>query len=343
MKIIHTADIHLDSPLSQVKDSVKRRFELLKALANLSEYAENNDVSAIIVAGDLFDDKFTTAQTVESVADIIGKSSACWYVLQGNHGDSSPYLQLNARCRNLNLFGDDWTCYDIQNVTICGRELGGADKERYAELRLRTDRYNIVTLHGDVDDDSYGVIDGKALAKSGANYVALGHRHALQQFKFGTVRACYSGVLEPRGFDETADTGFILIDTDKDEIRFVSQAIRRVVTVTVDVSGIGGDIALQRAISDAVQGESPRNYLNVLFVGVLSSDVHLDMVARDSLNDKFFALRLEDKTTSPYDWNALAEEVSLRGEFVKLALKISDESTRSDVLKFGMNMLNGEE
>ena len=38
MKIIHTADIHLDSPLSQVKDPVKRRYELLQALANLSVF-----------------------------------------------------------------------------------------------------------------------------------------------------------------------------------------------------------------------------------------------------------------------------------------------------------------
>ncbi|MCX4286110.1 MAG: metallophosphoesterase, partial [Clostridia bacterium] len=60
MKIIHTADIHLDSPLSGVKDSKRRRFELLTALANMSEYANNYGVQAIIVAGDLFDDKYTS-------------------------------------------------------------------------------------------------------------------------------------------------------------------------------------------------------------------------------------------------------------------------------------------
>ena len=37
MKIIHTADIHLDSPLSQVGDSAVRRHELLRAVADMAE------------------------------------------------------------------------------------------------------------------------------------------------------------------------------------------------------------------------------------------------------------------------------------------------------------------
>ena len=46
MKIIHTADIHLDSPLSQVGDSAVRRHELLRAVADMAEYADNNGVAA---------------------------------------------------------------------------------------------------------------------------------------------------------------------------------------------------------------------------------------------------------------------------------------------------------
>ncbi len=343
MKIIHTADIHLDSPLSQVKDSVKRRYELLAALKNIAEYAENNGVAAIIVAGDLFDDKFTTVQTINSVADIINGGNASWYILKGNHGDSVPYEKLAALCKKAYFFGEEFTYYNIGNITICGRELGINDAEHYRTLNLDSSRYNIVVLHGDIDDDAYGSIDRKTLSALPVNYVALGHRHSFSKFKFGRVPVCYSGVLEARGFDENAQTGFVELDTEADAFRFVPQFIRRVATVNIDVSDIVSDIALNAKILDAIQDESSKNYLNVVFSGTLSQGVHLDLVANEILQDKFFALRIENRTSVPMDLNALMQEVSLRGEFVKLAMQIDDEKFREEVLKTGLTALAGEE
>lgn len=342
MKIIHTADIHLDSPLSQVKDPIKRRYELLTALKNLADYAENNGVKAVIVAGDLFDDKFVSAQTVQSVADIINRNSAEWYILQGNHGDNSPYNKLSALCAKAHFFGNEFVYYNLENVTICGRELGQNDAECYRTLNLDSSRYNIVALHGDIDDVKYGYIDRKTLSSLPISYVALGHRHAFSAFKFGRVPVCYSGVLEPRGFDETEQTGFVEIDTDANAFRFIPQAIRRVSTVNIDVTNVNGDVALSSKISDLIQGESPKNYLNVSFCGTLSQGVHLELVANEVLQDRFFALRIEDRTVSPYDVNAIAQEVSLRGEFVKLAMKIQDENLRAEVLKTGLSALAGK-
>ena len=342
MKIIHCADIHLDSPLVGVKEATRRRHELLVALSNMSEYANNNGVSAIIVAGDLFDDSFTTPQTVESVADVVKTSSATWFVLRGNHGGSAPYDRLQQLCPEGRFFGDDWTYYNLANVTICGRELGVSDVERWRELSLDSSRYNVVVLHGDVDDDSYGLIDKRVLASSGARYVALGHRHVFSEHKFGTVRACYSGVLEARGFDETADTGFIEIDTDTDKIRFVRQAIRSVVTKQIDVTNVTSDVSLHRVIMDATSDVSPRNYLNVVFCGAVSDGLHVDMVARQALEDRFFALRIKDETTAKVDLQSLSQEISLRGEFVKLAMQVEDEKLRDEILKLGLSALNGE-
>lgn len=342
MKIIHTGDIHLDSPLAGVKNSEARRHELLTALANMSEYANNNGVSAIIVAGDLFDDKFATAQTVQSVADIVKTSKAEWFVLRGNHGGSAPYEKLRELCPQIHFFDNTWAYYSLGNVTICGRELGHDDVSKWSELSLDTSRYNIVVLHGDVDDDSYGLLDRRALSNSGAKYVALGHRHAFAEHKFGIVRGCYCGVLEARGFDEPTDTGFIEIDTDTDRLRFIKQAIRSVVTKRIDITNVTSDIALQRAITDAVADVSPRNYLNVVFCGTLSGGLHLDLVAKQILEDRFFALRVKDETHTKIDLQALMQEVSLRGEFVKLAMTVQDEKLRNEILKLGLAALNGE-
>ena len=342
MKIIHTADVHLDSPLVGVANATTRRHELLTALMRLNEYANNNGVQAIVVAGDLFDENSVSDQTIRSVADIVKSGTASWFVLKGNHGGSAPYEKLAKLCPDVHFFGDTWTKYNLDGVTICGRELGVNDEAEWSNLSLDKSSYNVLVLHGDVDDPAYGLIDKKAIANSGANYVALGHRHAFAAQKFGSVKGCYCGVLEARGFDETADTGCVLIDTDADTIRFVPLAIRKVENVVLDVSNISSDIALQNKISDVVAETSPRNYLNLVLTGQADTDLHVEMVARQALEGKFFALRVKDATTLKIDLQALSEEISLRGEFVKLASEIQDEKLRNAVLKMGLNYLNGE-
>lgn len=342
MKIIHTADIHLDSPLIGVKDPVLRRTELLRALKRLSDYAANIQAEAIIVAGDLFDDQFTKEQTVLSVADIIKGSCAKWFVMQGNHGSDAPYKQLKSLCDVL-LFGSDWTEYSCGNVSIVGRELGADDQARWQSLNLDSSRFNILVLHGDADDDRYGEINKKVIAQSHANYVALGHRHAYASFKFGNVQGCYSGVLEARGFDETAQSGFVVIDTDLGKAEFVPQFIRRVETVKLNVSKVNSEIDLEKKLLDAVSQTDTNNYLNLILCGTNPQGVRCEYVAKNVLANRFFALRIKDETQTQYNLSELKQEISLRGEFVKLALEIEDEQKRQEVLKLGLAVLNGEE
>ena len=342
MKIIHTADIHLDSPLTGVARPSERRMELVGALGDLAEYADRNGVSAIIIAGDLFDDKFATRQTVNGVADIVRRSRADWFILRGNHGGKAPYELLGNLCPQIRFFGEAWTPYSFGNVTICGRESGVNDAAYWRQLRLDPTRYNIVVLHGDADDPSYGLIDAKVLSESGARYVALGHRHSFCELRFGNVRGCYSGALEPRGFDEQAPTGFVEIDTDADRIKFVPHCMRAVVTKKLDVTGIDSDVALEREVYNAIRDVPPRNYLNFVFCGEIGDGLHLILVAKRALEGKFFALRVKDETRARIDVNAVSKEISLRGEFVKLAMTIENEELRNDVIKLGLAALNGE-
>ena len=346
MKIIHTADIHLDSPLTHASNRQKRRLELLQALSNLSEYANNNDVSAIIVAGDLFDDQFATTKTVQGVADIVASSSATWFVLQGNHaqgtveyGAINPYQKLKQLCPQVKFFGQDWQTYTLDDVNICGRELGTNDQAMWQQLDLPQTGYNILVLHADVDDDKYGLVDKKAIANSGAHYVALGHRHAFAEHKFGKVTGAYCGVLEPRGFDENAQTGFVVIDTDKKSLAFVPQAIRSVQTVTVDVSNVQSEIALQNTLLGATSQVDARNYLNLVIVGNLGAELNMQ-TATQCLQGRFFSLRIEDKTQIAFDLQKLSQEVSLRGEFVRQVLQLPEQD-QAEILKLGLTLLSG--
>ena len=60
MKIIHCADIHLDSKMSAnlTKEKAReRKTELLTTFQNMVAYGAEQGVAAIIIAGDLFDTK----------------------------------------------------------------------------------------------------------------------------------------------------------------------------------------------------------------------------------------------------------------------------------------------
>lgn len=342
MKIIHTADIHLDSPLTGVADSKLRRAELLRAFANMSDYADNNGIDAIIVAGDLFDDQYVSKTTVATVAQIVNGSRAQWFVLQGNHGSAEPYLALKELCPKIKMFGEDWKYYTLGNVCICGRELGVNDAAYWKTFAPLASAYNVLALHGDVDSDAYGAIDKKIIAATPVSYVALGHRHTFATHKFGRVVACYCGVLEPRGFDEAGETGFVVLDTETNKVKFVPQYLRRVENVRVDVTSVTTDLALEKLILDSVAHVSARNYLNLEFFGALCDGVRAERVAQVVLTGKYFALRIKNFTTVPYDVQKLKKEVSLRGEFVKLALEIEDPTERNEVLDMGLRALVGE-
>ncbi len=340
MKFIHTADLHLDSALCGVADGKKRRSELVSALKYISDYAENIGATGIIVAGDLFDEKNVADGTIKNVAQIIADSNAEWYIVQGNHGAKTSYDRLYSLCPKVHYFGDEWTTYQIENVVICGKEL---DSRPWQNLPLSAENYNIVVLHGDVDDPSYGTIDKKMLATSPVNYVALGHRHSFSIQQFGKVFGAYSGTPEPRGFDEAFQTGFVVIDTSENKTKFVPHAIRSISNVTIDISNVQNDVELQNKILSETQTIPAQNYLNLTLIGVFNQGVRPTFVANEFLEGRFFALRVKDQTKPNIDIDALSKEVSLRGEFVALVQQLEDENLKQKVLAMGLNALSGGE
>ena len=343
MKFIHCADIHLDSPLQGVANAKLRRQELFDALYKMFVYAQNINADGIIIAGDLFDGAVSES-TVKNVAQLFNDSNLPIFVLKGNHGNDGGYFALQQQTNaNVYYFGNDFTYYTLGDVCICGVELDGVtDRAKWEKFSVDESNYNIVVLHGDVDSQAYGLISKDALARSKANYVALGHRHFFATHKAGKVPMVYSGVLEARGFDENQPTGFVVIDTDQRTHTFVQQAIRTICNVTVDATNINNDVQLFNAVVSQTANVSARDYLNLTVVGTLNKDVSLTRL-KEKLEGQHFALRLQDQTTVAFDIDALLRERSLRGEFVRLASQIDDERTRNDVLRIGISTLMDEE
>ena len=116
MKIIHCADIHLDSAMTSHSDpesARKRRGEMLRTFERMVSYAAREGVSAILIAGDLFDAPNTRELTRNTVLHCIASNPAiAFFYLKGNHDDNN-FLngldELGKKPCNLMLFGRNWT------------------------------------------------------------------------------------------------------------------------------------------------------------------------------------------------------------------------------------------
>ena len=92
MKFIHTADLHLDSKIEGIPTdkSKTRREEIVRSFERLIDFADKNDVRAIIIAGDMFDTAGVTLKTKARVIESIKTHSHIDFLyLQGNHDEVS--------------------------------------------------------------------------------------------------------------------------------------------------------------------------------------------------------------------------------------------------------------
>ncbi|OON88337.1 hypothetical protein BXO88_00660 [Oribacterium sp. C9] len=269
MKIIHCADIHLDSRLNTNLDEKKaeeRRQEMLGTWLRLLDYAKSHQVSAVLISGDMFDTKAvstTTAQTI--LGSMKSHPEIVFFYLKGNHDTDSFLNRAELLPENLYTFNDSWRMYRLsQNIVISGRELsssfGGARlPENWAArtLNLRDEDYNIVMLHGQVvsahatiPDEDEEIHLGDYVGKN-IDYMALGHVHKYMSGQLdGRGIWCYPGCLEGRGFDECSKHGFILLDIDEATHSIKRQLVdisrRHMWMIPVDVTGLTSSIEMVR-------------------------------------------------------------------------------------------------
>ena len=92
MKFIHCADLHLDSALdsrlSKEKARLRRR-ELLDTFERLAERAREEKVTAVLIAGDIFDEEKVLVSAKRHFLKIVARFPEVDFLcLSGNHDRS---------------------------------------------------------------------------------------------------------------------------------------------------------------------------------------------------------------------------------------------------------------
>lgn len=362
MRILHCADLHLDSKmeanLSKEKAKVRKN-ELLQTFIRMVDYANNNDVDAIIIAGDLFDTKIVSATARNVVYDGICKYPEIeFYYLRGNHDENSFLNALEEIPDNLKIFDEKWTKYSLKNskiIKIYGAEINKENSNSiYNSLVLDNDEFNIVILHGQESEyfgkDKTEIINLTALKYKGIDYLALGHIHS---YKEGSLDArgkyCYSGCIEGRGFDECGEHGFVLLDIDEEKKKltttFVPFAYRNVYEKEVDISGCMTSMEVIQRIENNIEEYSEKSIIKIVLTGNVDVECEKDIdFILEKIVHRFFFVKIYDKSKIIVNYDDFMLDMSLKGEFVRLIRSSAelDEEMKSEVIRMGILALAGE-
>lgn len=354
MKIIHTADLHLESKMGVNLDNEKakkRRNELLFTFENLILEAKNMEAKVIIIAGDMFDTKSVNKKTKEYILNLFKTNKDIDFIYaSGNHDEDNFFFNEEDMPSNLKTFGNEWKTYSYDDVDITGINYNDLTSTNlYDTLSLVINRKNIIVLHGQVSQyKADGCINLNQLIDKGIDYLALGHIHSLKYDRLDQRGVwVYPGCLEPRGFDELGDKGFVLIDTDTiNKPDFIKFSKRTCHEINVDITGLDNWMDINNRVFELIREISHEDLLYINLVGKYSiSLIKRIEVLKDRLEQLFFAVRIKDLSKLAIDISDYENDISLKSEFIQTVLNKNelDEETKQIVLDLGIKALLGDD
>ena len=365
MKIIHCADLHLNSRMNThlTPDKARERnAELLITFNNMIGFALEREVDAIIIAGDLYDRKSISATAANTFLGAVKNNpDITFFYLKGNHDAESLLDKIGNIPSNLKMFDESWTSYilkegDKGNITVTGVELNSDNSSGiYNSLSLRADDFNIVVLHGQESavksKDKAENISIKDLKNRYIDYLALGHIHSYKEAELDARGIyCYPGCLEGRGFDECGEHGFVYIEIDEKNMsmtrEFIPIAGRNLFEVEVDITDCENTYDISSRIRTALAVYDSKDMIKVVLTGEVDveCDKNTDFLTKQFEND-FYFIKISDATGLKINYDDFMHDMSLKGEFVRTVMAdgTMTEEDKMAVIRYGILALKGEE
>ena len=194
LKLLHAADLHLDSPFSGLdsRTAELRRNELRDAFSSMMNYARRADTDLILLAGDLFDGDRVTRDTVKLLTKEFENYGKPVFITPGNHDPAAPgsVWRRVTFPENVHIFTDPTVeAVDLMDadgedtgVTVYGFAFSGPDLDTVPFDGLSADdpeRINLLVCHGDMSSPASSdcPVTAEQIRAFGADYTALGHLH----------------------------------------------------------------------------------------------------------------------------------------------------------------------
>ena len=270
MRIIHAADLHLDTPYSRRSDAMRHRLQEAgrKALIRLVDLAIGEEADALLIVGDLFDNEWLTIATERVLEEEMRRATSAGITVvyaTGNHDPGGA----NYRAMNINWPEQGFHLVSSRQpveipIERSGATVGfvvGAGHQTPQETLNLAESYPaaprsapaVALLHTQVatssdasDHEPYAPSSLADFRGKDYAYWALGHVHKRQVVSDDPL-AVYPGNVQGRDFGETGAKGALVVDLASGalpETRFVPLASVRWEILS------GGDLAKARSIAD---------------------------------------------------------------------------------------------
>ena len=350
IKFIHSADWHLDSPFSSADSggAARRRAELRQLPRRLAEYVNEHNIPLVLLTGDLFDGKHVYRETVEALAEALGSMRAKVLITPGNHDPWGPLWDEQVWSDNVYIFHKNHlTSLEAGDLVFHGGAFvaGEQTESMLSGFRVPEDgKLHIGLFHGEVAAESaYHPITAEEIARSGLDYLALGHIHKRGQERFGKTLTAWPGCIEGRGFDELGEKGFyegLIADSGEISLTFVPFARSKYEILTVDVTGRDP----KEAVEEVLGTDTARDHYRIILTGTAETLDLKDLT--EQLRPRFAEVEVRDQTRIPRDLWEKKDEDSLRGVFLRrLREKMDHAKTKEEqdlvrlAARFGLGAL----
>ena len=366
VRILHTADLHLDSPLRSLamKDdrlAAQVRSASRQALETMVQYCVDEDVAAFLISGDLYDGQERSAKTAAYLAaqmHRLAQAGVQVFYIKGNHDAENPIAGEIDLPSNVRVFEGRG-----EKVQLGGHPLfihGVSFRDRHAPESLlpkytapEPGAVNIAMMHtslaGAEGHDLYAPVSVGELVGAGFDYWALGHIHK-RAVHSETPWVVMPGMPQGRDIGEAGPKSATLLTVERGEIS-VSEVATSVVEFRrcdCDLTGVETDEDMRAALQSALQAQAGRGaaILRLRLMGQTSLAWQLRQLAdawraqADEIAESIGTLWIEKMTldVTPLSQDAADSAVS---EVQQLMTEIAAEPASRDGLRQELGQILG--
>lgn len=328
MKFVHIADMHFDSPFTNLSDRKgfgdNIRLEQRYVLKKIIEYISQNNIPLLFISGDLYEHTYIRKSTIEYINNLFKEiPNTKIFISPGNHDPyikNSYYNQFNWN-DNVKIFNNKLEKVEVDEANIYGfgftdfycKNCGIED----FELENK-DKLNILVIHSSLDGNGdekreYNPISKKLLQQKGFDYCALGHIHKKNYNEEENQNIVYPGSTVPLGFDELGKHGMIVGDISKNKIdlKFVEIDQIQFKELKIDCTEINDMEELIEKINTTNLEE--KVLYKIILTGKRNFEINTFDLFKFNLDRKI--IKIKNKTKPNYNLEEISNENTLKGLF----------------------------